>query len=111
MNKDRVIQARLLRAKARFAANLRAAAHQGTQSFFWFGETLFLDSMPSWSDLQAILLVDPNHREARELLPLPGGKITSRIDHVSRLSCSCSSLATSTQSCTVPFAWVSTFLK
>ncbi|KAH9993439.1 hypothetical protein BJV77DRAFT_367998 [Russula vinacea] len=54
---EKVIQARLLRAKARFAAGLRGAAHQ---------------------DLQAILLLDPSHREARELLPPPGGKIPTR---------------------------------
>jgi len=29
LHKDKVVQARLLRAKARFAANLRVAAHQG----------------------------------------------------------------------------------
>lgn len=47
----KVIQARLLRAKARFATGLRGAAHQ---------------------DLQAILLIDPNHSEARALMPQAG---------------------------------------
>ncbi|KAI0290275.1 hypothetical protein B0F90DRAFT_1825236 [Multifurca ochricompacta] len=60
-HQNKVIQARLLRAKARFAAGLRGAAHQ---------------------DLQAILLLDPSHREARELLPPPGGKISQGVGHV-----------------------------
>ncbi|KAI0309639.1 hypothetical protein OF83DRAFT_1157906 [Amylostereum chailletii] len=45
---DKIIQARLLRAKARFAAGMRGAAHQ---------------------DLQMILQIDPNHREAASLIP------------------------------------------
>jgi len=60
MYQDKVIQSRLLRAKARFAVGLRGAAHQ---------------------DLQAILLLDPSHREARELLPPPGGKMPTRTGH------------------------------
>ncbi|KAI0262794.1 hypothetical protein BC834DRAFT_1001800 [Gloeopeniophorella convolvens] len=55
MYQDKVIQARILRAKARFAAGLRGAAHQ---------------------DLQAILLLDPNHREAKSLMPPAGGKMS-----------------------------------
>ncbi|KAI9452394.1 hypothetical protein F5148DRAFT_1236194 [Russula earlei] len=51
-HQEKVIQARLLRAKARFVADSRGAAHQ---------------------DLQEILRLDPNNREARELLlPLSG---------------------------------------
>ncbi|KAI0310084.1 hypothetical protein OF83DRAFT_1156413 [Amylostereum chailletii] len=45
---DKLIQARLIRAKARFAAGMRGAAHQ---------------------DLQMILQIDPNHREATSLMP------------------------------------------
>ncbi|KAI0283543.1 hypothetical protein BC826DRAFT_192306 [Russula brevipes] len=60
MFQDKAIKARLLRARARFAAGLRGAAHQ---------------------DLQAILLLDPSHREARELLPPPVGKIPTRVGH------------------------------
>ena len=88
MCRDKVIQARLLRAKARFAANLRAAAHQGIQlQYLMSSELPFLDNFgPHWPDLQAILILDPNHREARELLPLPGGKMPTRIDHVSSTS-------------------------
>ncbi|TFY81205.1 hypothetical protein EWM64_g2806 [Hericium alpestre] len=48
MRPEKTIQARLLRAKARFAAGLRAAAHQ---------------------DVQAILQIDPTHREAQQLMP------------------------------------------
>lgn len=48
---QKVIQARLLRAKSRFSAGLRGAAHQ---------------------DLQAILLMDPTHAEARALMPQAG---------------------------------------
>ncbi|KAH9175716.1 hypothetical protein EDB89DRAFT_1943614 [Lactarius sanguifluus] len=61
---NKVIQARLLRAKARFAAGLRGAAHQ---------------------DLQAILQLDPSHREATELLPPAGGKMPAGIGN-SRMS-------------------------
>ena len=87
MCRDKVIQARFLRAKARFAANLRAAAHQGIQlQYLVVQRPSFLDNLGSrWSDIQAVLILDPNHREARELLPLPGGKMSTRIDHVSRL--------------------------
>ncbi|KAI0054189.1 hypothetical protein FA95DRAFT_1552002 [Auriscalpium vulgare] len=53
MHPEKVAQARLLRARARFAVGLRGAAHQ---------------------DLQAILMADPNNREARALMP-PSGKI------------------------------------
>ncbi|THH20923.1 hypothetical protein EW146_g517 [Bondarzewia mesenterica] len=49
---QKVVQARLLRAKSRFTAGLRGAAHQ---------------------DLQAILLIDANHPEARALMPQAGG--------------------------------------
>ncbi|KAI0309640.1 hypothetical protein OF83DRAFT_1157917 [Amylostereum chailletii] len=45
---DKLIQARLIRAKARFAAGMRGAAHQ---------------------DLQTILQIDPGHREAASLMP------------------------------------------
>jgi hypothetical protein len=58
MYQNKVIQARLLRAKARFAAGYRGAAHQ---------------------DLQAILQLDPGHREATELLPPAGGKMPTGI--------------------------------
>ncbi|KAH9052724.1 hypothetical protein EDB87DRAFT_1655810 [Lactarius vividus] len=64
MYQNKVIQARLLRAKARFAAGLRGAAHQ---------------------DLQAILQLDPSHREATELLPPAGGKMPAGIGN-SRMS-------------------------
>jgi hypothetical protein len=71
----------------------------------------FLDNFcPRWSDLQAILILDPNHREARELLPLPGGKMPTRIDHVSRLL-PYSYPATGPQSCTGPYVWVPTLLE
>jgi len=43
MREDKVVQARLLRAKARFVANLRVAAHQGTTAaVFGFKEALSL---------------------------------------------------------------------
>lgn len=53
IHQENVIRARLIRAKARFAAGLRGAAHQ---------------------DLQSILLLDPDHTEARQLLPQMGNR-------------------------------------
>ncbi|KAH9957833.1 hypothetical protein BC827DRAFT_1101361, partial [Russula dissimulans] len=63
MLQEKVIQARLLRAKARFSAGLRGPAHQ---------------------DLQAILQLNPNHREARDLLPPPA--VQCRMLAISRVS-------------------------
>ncbi|KAI0056851.1 hypothetical protein BV25DRAFT_1903028 [Artomyces pyxidatus] len=66
---EKVAQARLLRAKARFSVGLRGAAHQ---------------------DLQAILMIEPNHREARALMPpsgkLLGGEASSRAQGQPRFS-------------------------
>jgi hypothetical protein len=104
MCRDRVIQARLIRAKARFAANLRAGAHQGIQlQYLMSGDPPLLDNFgPCCSDLQAVLVLDPNHREARELLPLPGGKMATRIDYVSRPPSTCNYLETRPQNRTGP---------
>jgi hypothetical protein len=46
------------------------AAHQGLIPFWsnFFQQRLGIRSYPHSSDLQAILLLDPNHCEARELL-------------------------------------------
>jgi hypothetical protein len=87
MRQDKVIQARLLRAKARFAAGLRGAAHQGkVVALLWCHVKAFFDALtPVWSDLQAILLLDPSNREVRELLPPPGGKMPTRTGRVSQL--------------------------
>lgn len=83
MYQDKVIQARLLRAKARFAAGLRGAAHQGkVVALLW---CVRKPLTPIRSDLQAILQLDPSHREARELLPPPSGKMPTRTGRVSQL--------------------------
>ena len=89
MYQDKVIQARLLRAKARFAVGLRGAAHQGKiVAFPWCTMKALFDLDPHRrSDLQAILLLDPSHREARELLPPPGGKVPTKTGRVSWLPC------------------------
>jgi hypothetical protein len=115
MYQDKVIQARLLRAKARFAVGLRGAAHQGRiVAFFWcIMKAFFLTLDPHRrSDLQAILLLDPSHREARELLPPPGGKVPTRTGRVSWLPCPAKPFPSAGSHIrTVSYAWASTFLE
>ena len=91
MYQNKVIKARLLRAKARFAAGFRGAAHQGIllvatfvkESYYLLTSTTVLVSP---LDLQAILQLDPGHREATELLPPAGGKMPTGIGNVSRVA-------------------------
>ena len=70
----------------------------------------FFDALtPVRSDLQAILLLDPSHREARELLPPPGGKMPTRTGRVSQLPQF--SPATDPHSCLVSIAWAPAFFE
>ncbi len=112
MHQDKVIQARLLRAKARFAAGLRGAAHQGkVVALLWCDMKAFFDALtPVRSDLQAILLLDPSHREARELLPPPGGKMPTRTGRVSQLPLPLKPAA-GPHSCLVSNAWTPAFFE
>lgn len=73
IHQENVIKARLIRAKARFAAGLRGAAHQGERSFI-DGSRNAHPIQTSFSDLQSILLLDPDHTEARQLLPQMGNR-------------------------------------
>ena len=67
---------------------------------------------PVRSDLQAILLLDPSHREARELLPPPGGKMPTRTGRVSQLHHpSKPSPAAGPHSCLVSDAWAPAFFQ
>jgi hypothetical protein len=115
MYQDKVIQARLLRAKARFSAGLRGAAHQGkvVALLWWCEMKAFFDALtPVRSDLQAILLLDPSHREARELLPPPGGKMPTRTGRVSQLPLhSKGSPAAGPHRCLVSNAWAPAFFE
>lgn len=43
-------------------------------------------------DLQAILQLDPGHREATELLPSAGGKMPAGIGNVSRIALASASI-------------------
>src|SRR5260221_13175437 len=72
---SKTIRAHLLRAKSRIAGELHDAAHQGGQGPILLCKLCdLLCHYPHSSDVRAILLLDPYHYEARQLLALLSGK-------------------------------------
>jgi hypothetical protein len=66
---DKSVRAHLLRAKSRITAGSSHAALQGLVFRRFYVKRVRLTLFPSYSaDLQAILLLDPDHCEARDLL-------------------------------------------
>ena len=63
-----IVQARLLRAKSRIPRGSYDAVYQGLISHFGLMEIRDWNAFLPSPDLRAILLLDPNHLDARELL-------------------------------------------